>query len=105
MNQPIDPHPDFRALVLGTESAASTPLSFSAWVAPEAYLQLDDVVHVRTTLPGGEFVDTYGVVDELKAVQEGVSFTSDVALSTGGVLPTQSSVSAHISVTRVEPEI
>jgi len=105
VNQPIDPHPDFRALVLGTESAASTPLSFSAWVAPETYLQLDDVVHVRTTLPDGEMVDTYGVVDEIKAVQEGVSFTSDVALSTGGVLPTQASVSAHISVTRVEPEI
>jgi uncharacterized protein len=60
---------------------------------------------VRTTLPGGETVDTYGVVDELKAVQEGVSFASDVALSTDGVLPTQPSVTAHVSVTRVHPEI
>ena len=101
----MNEHPDFRALVLGTENAASTPLSFSAWVAPDGYLQLDDVVHVRTALPGGEFVDTYGVVDELKATQEGVSLTSDVALSSQGVLPTQSSVAAHISVTRVEPEI
>ena len=105
MNQPLESHPDFRALVLGTESTASTPLSFSAWVAPHTYLQLDDVVHVRTALPGGEVVDIYGVVDELRAVQEGVSLTSDVALSTDGVLPTQSSVSAHVSVTRVEPEI
>lgn len=98
-------HPDYRGLVLGTESEASTPLSFSAWVAPETYLQLDDVVHVRTPLPGGEYVDTYGVVDELKARQEGVSLTSDVALATDGVLPTQSTTSAHIAVTRVEPEI
>ncbi|MEX2373037.1 MAG: ATP-binding protein, partial [Dehalococcoidia bacterium] len=60
---------------------------------------------VRTVLPSGEFVDTYGVVDELKAKQEGVTLTSDVALSTDGILPTQSSVSAHVSVTRVEPEI
>ncbi len=98
-------HPDYRGLVLGTEQQASTPLAFSAWVAPEGYLQLDDVVHVRSTLPGGQVVDTYGVVDELKATQEGVSLTSDVALATEGVLPTQASVSAHVSVTRVEPEI
>jgi len=96
---------NFRALVLGMEGAASTPLSFSAWVAPEGYLQLDDVVHVQTTLPDGEVVDTYGVVDELRATQEGVALTSDVSLSTEGILPTQSSVAAHVSVTRIEPEI
>ena len=95
------PPSEYRALVLGTEGAAATPLSFSAWVAPESYLQLDDVVHVRTVLPDGQYVDTYGVVDELRATQEGVSLTSDVALSTEGVLPTQSSMSAHVSVTRV----
>ncbi|MCA9846650.1 MAG: ATP-binding protein, partial [Dehalococcoidia bacterium] len=100
-----NPSSEYRALVLGTEGAAATPLSFSAWVAPESYLQLDDVVHVRTVLPDGQYVDTYGVVDELRATQEGVSLTSDVALSTEGVLPTQSSVAAHVSVTRVEPEI
>jgi len=96
---------NYRALVLGLEGAASTPLSFSAWVAPEGYLQLDEVVHVQTTLPDGQVVDTYGVVDELRATQEGVALTSDVSLSTDGILPTQSSVAAHISVTRVEPEI
>ena len=99
------PDPEnFRALVLGMEGAASTPLSFSAWVAPEGYLQLDDVVHVQTTLPDGEVVDTYGVVDELRATQEGVALTSDVSLSTEGILPTQSSVAAHVSVTRIEPD-
>jgi len=98
-------HPDFRGLVLGTDREASTPLAFSAWVAPHTYLQLDDVVHVRSTLPDGEVVDTYGVVDGLSAMQEGVSLTSDVALSSAGILPTQPSVTAHISVTRVRPEI
>ena len=98
-------HPDFRGLVLGTDRDASTPLAFSAWVAPHTYLQLDDVVHVRSTLPDGEVVDTYGVVDGLSAMQEGVSLTSDVALSSAGILPTQPSVTAHISVTRVRPEI
>jgi DNA helicase HerA-like ATPase len=97
-------------LVLGTEHEAATPLGFWAYVDPKCYLQLDDVVYVRSPLPeggrhGDREVDFYGVVDELRAVQEGVSFASDVALASKGVLPVESAVSAHISVTRIEPEI
>jgi DNA helicase HerA-like ATPase len=98
-------HADYRGLVLGTEAEASTPLGFSVWVDPERYLQLDDVVHVQTVLPDGQPVDVYGVVDEVRARQEGVAFASDVALTSEGVLPAQAAVSAHVSVTRVEPEI
>ena len=92
-------------LVLGTEQGASTPLAFWTYVDPSRYLQLDDVVHVRSPLPDGQDVDFYGVVDELRAVQEGVRFASDVALASSGVLPAETAVSAHVSVTRVEPEI
>ena len=92
-------------LVLGTEAGASTPLAFWTYVDPQRYLQLDDVVHVRSPLPDGQDVDFYGVVDELRAVQEGVRFASDVALASSGVLPAETAVSAHVSVTRVEPEI
>ncbi len=92
-------------LVLGTEAGASTPLGFWTYVDPQRYLQLDDVVHVTSPLPDGQAVDFYGVVDELRAVQEGVRFASDVALASSGVLPAESAVSAHVSVTRVEPEI
>ena len=92
-------------LVLGTENEASTPLEFWVYVDPRRYLQLDDVVHVRSPLPDGGAVDLYGVVDEVRAHQEGVTFTSDVALVSGGVLPAQPVVSAHVAVTRVEPEI
>lgn len=92
-------------LVLGTPSEAATPLSFWVYVDPEHYLQLDDVVHVRSTLPGGDQIDVYGVVDEVRAQHEGVTFASDVQLATDGVLPVQAAVSAHVSVTRVEPEI
>ena len=56
-------------LVLGTEQGASTPLAFWTYVDPSRYLQLDDVVHVRSPLPDGQDVDFYGVVDELRAVQ------------------------------------
>ena len=92
-------------LVLGVEARASTPLGFWTYVDPQRYLQLDDVVHVTSPLPDGQFVDFYGVVDELRAVQEGVRFASDVALASSGVLPAEAAVSAHVSVTRVEPEI
>jgi DNA helicase HerA-like ATPase len=92
-------------LVLGTPAEASTPLSFSVYVDPDRYLQLDDVVHVRSPLPGGEVIDVYGVVDEVRAQQEGVTFDSDVRLATDGVLPVTTAVAAHVSVTRVEPEI
>ena len=92
-------------LVLGTEAGASTPLGFWTFVDPQRYLQLDDVVHVTSPLPDGQDVDFYGVVDELRAVQEGVRFASDVALASSGVLPAETAVSAHVSVTRVEPEI
>jgi DNA helicase HerA-like ATPase len=96
-------------LVLGNRGAeAATPLSFWVYVDPESYLQLDDVVHVRSPLPGGqpvEAIDVYGVVDEVRAVHEGTSFDSDVALATQGVLPVSTAVAAHVAVTRVEPEI
>ena len=97
--------PAYRGLVLGTENEAATPLGFSVYVDPHRYLQLDDVVHVRTTLPDGQAIDVFGIVDELQARQEGVTFTSDVALTMEGVLPASTVVSAHVSVTRVEPEI
>ena len=92
-------------LVLGTENEASTPLGFWTYVDPQRYLQLDDVVQVRSALPSGEEVDFYGIVDELRAVQEGVKFASDVALASAGVLPAEPAVSAHVAVTRIEPEI
>ena len=96
---------DFAGLVLGTERGASTPLDFWVYVDPEHFLQLDDVVHVRSPLPDGRNVDVYGVVDELRATHEGVRFESDVVLANAGTLPVETSVAAHVAVTRVEPEI
>ena len=92
-------------LVLGSPAEAATPLSFWVHVDPEQYLQLDDVVHVRSALPSGEVIDLYGIVDDVQAQHEGVSFDSDVRLVVEGVLPVSTSVTAHVAVTRVEPEI
>ena len=97
--------PAYRGLVLGTEAEASTPLGFSVWVDPARFLQLDDVVTVLTTLPDGTEVETSGIVDDVRTRQEGVVLTSDVSLVRDGVLPAQQATSAHVSVTRVEPEV
>jgi DNA helicase HerA-like ATPase len=107
-NQPtstFEQDEEFRGFVLGTEQESSSPLAFSVFVAPGRYLQLDDVVHVRTALPDGRAIDLYGVVDEVNARHEGVQLTSDVALVREGILPAEPVVSAHVTVTRVEPEV
>src|SRR5215212_9665526 len=89
--------------ILGTEDAQ--PLGFWVAVAPDQLVQLDDVVFVRRALPDGGQVSLYGIVDILKARHEGARFNSDVFLSEQGIIPLGRSTIAHVSVTRVEPEI
>src|SRR4051794_18796859 len=89
--------------VVGTEDA--TPLSFSLALAPNQYVQLDDVVVCSRDLPSGETVTVSGVVDQIRARHEGARFDSDVFLVEDGVLPAQTSEVAEVLTTRVEPEI
>ena len=89
--------------VLGREDA--TPLGFWVAVHGDAYLQLDDVVLVKTSLPDGRTIHLYGVVDLVRARHEGTQFDSDVFLVTGGVLPATVSMAARVAVTRVDPEV
>jgi uncharacterized protein len=89
-------------LVVGTEDA--TPLQFSVALAPEAYLQLDDVVVTVRPVPGFGPVATHGVVTQVRARHEGASFGSDVFLIEDGVLPAHVQEIAEITTTRVEPE-
>ncbi|WP_300017496.1 ATP-binding protein [Pseudonocardia sp.] len=89
-------------LVVGTED--STPLQFSAALAPEQYLQLDDVVVTVRTVPGFGPVATSGIVTEVRARHEGATFGSDVFLIADGVLPAQVQEIAEIMTTRVDPE-
>ena len=89
--------------VLGTDPAH--PLDFWVGVHEESYLQLDDVVAVETDVPGREKITLYGVVDEVRAKYEGARFDSDVFRAAEGVLPVGIATAAHVSVTRIEPEI
>lgn len=90
--------------VLGTEDAQ--PLEFWVGVAEDRYLQLDDVVEVATEVPGQpEPVRLFGVVDMVRSRYEGAKFDSDVFRVSDGVLPAGIATAAHVSVTRVEPEV
>ena len=89
-------------LVVGTED--STPLQFSVALAPEQYLQLDDVVVTSRIVPGFGPVATSGVVTEVRARHEGATYASDVFLIADAVLPAQVQEVAEVTTTRVEPE-
>ena len=71
--------------VTGTEDA--TPLQFSVALAPQQYLQLDDVVTTARSVPGIGEVRTSGVVTQVVARHEGTNYGSDVFLVADGVLP------------------
>ncbi|HXG36590.1 MAG TPA: ATP-binding protein, partial [Dehalococcoidia bacterium] len=89
--------------VLGTDAAH--PLEFWVGVGEGQYLQLDDVVAVDTEVPGRGQVTLYGIVDMVRARYEGARFDSDVFRVSEGILPVGIATAAHVSVTRVEPEV
>jgi uncharacterized protein len=90
--------------VLGTEDA--TPLSFWVAIAPDQYLQLDDVVVCERLVPGrDEPVTLSGVVTQVRARQEGARFDSDVFLISDGVLPGETVEAAEVLTTRFDPEV
>jgi DNA helicase HerA-like ATPase len=89
--------------VIGTED--STPLEFWVGVGEGNYLQLDDVVALERTLPGGETVSIYGMVSQVRARHEGARFDSDVFLIEEGLLPAEVSEAALVTATRFDPEV
>ncbi|MGH2694562.1 MAG: ATP-binding protein [Actinomycetota bacterium] len=90
-------------MVLGSED--STPLTFWVGIAEGSYLQLDDAVLVETEVPGRTTVRITGLVQEVRARHEGVTFDSDVFLIDKGVLPAGMAQAAQVVATRFEPEI
>ncbi|HEY8172677.1 MAG TPA: ATP-binding protein, partial [Dehalococcoidia bacterium] len=89
--------------VIGTDDAFA--LDFWVWIHEDHYLQLDDVVTVPLTLPDGKEVRIHGIVDKVRSRYEGARFDSDAQLAAEQLLPVQIANAAHVTVTRVEPEI
>ncbi len=90
-------------LVIGTDDAFA--LEFWVWVYPHAYLQLDDVVTVPIRLPDDREVRLHGIVDRVRSRYEGARFDSDAEAAREQRLPVGIANAAHVTVTRVEPEI
>ena len=90
--------------VLGSQHTNTR--EFRVVIADEQYLQLDDLVVVRTVVPGAGEVATYGIVTEAEAVYEGASFESDTfRIADEGTMPGGKVRSAQVAVTRVDPEL
>jgi DNA helicase HerA-like ATPase len=89
--------------VLGTQDAE--PLGYWVAVPADEILQLDDVVVASRPLSNGQVVRNYGIVDTIVARHEGARLESDVFLSEQGILPLTHALKAHVSVTRIEPEV
>ena len=90
--------------VLGTQHTNTR--EFRVVLDEGEYLQLDDLVVVRTQVPKRGEISTYGIVTEAEAVYEGASFESDThRIAETGILPGETVRSAQIAVTRVDPEV
>ncbi len=89
--------------VLGLEPATSS--EFRVILDDDNYLQLDDLVEVRTQVPKAGEVRIFGLVTEVAARHEGSRFESDTELIVDGSMPAQTARSATVQVMRVDPEI
>jgi DNA helicase HerA-like ATPase len=90
-------------LVLGNE--ATTTQEFRVVLHDDDYLQLDDLVVVRTVVPKMGEVATYGIVTEVSSQFEGTTFDSDTfRVAVEGTLPAEKSRTATVQIVRVLPE-
>ena len=90
--------------VLGSEHTSTA--EFRVVVEEDQFLQLDDLVVVRTLVPKAGEVRTYGVVTEAEAIYEGAQYESDThRIAALGIMPAQKVRTARVAVTRIDPEV
>jgi uncharacterized protein len=90
-------------LVLGTE--ATSTQEFRVVLHADEYLQLDDLVVVRTLVPKMGEIATYGIVTEVSSRYEGTQYESDTfRVAVEGTLPADKARSATVQIVRVLPE-
>ncbi len=72
--------------VLGSQHTSTS--AFRVVLDDDDFLQLDDLVVVRTQVPKAGEVRTYGVVTESEAVYEGATYESDThRIAELGIMP------------------
>jgi len=90
-------------LVLGSHDAM--PLEFRVGVEEGRQLELDDLLMVETVSPRGQTVRFFGIVDAVRKRYEGAQYDTDAFRASEGTLPVDVSYTAHVQVTRIDPEI
>jgi uncharacterized protein len=84
----------------------TTTAEFRVVLEEDEYLQLDDLIVVRTEVPKVGEVRTYGVITEAEAVYEGAQYESDThRIAELGIMPAAKVRTARVAVTRVDPEV
>jgi uncharacterized protein len=87
-------------------SEHTTTAEFRVVLEEDEYLQLDDLIVVRTEVPKVGEVRTYGVITEAEAVYEGAQYESDThRIAELGIMPAAKVRTARVAVTRVDPEV
>ena len=91
-------------LVLGSEP--TTTQEFRVLLNEDDYLQVDDLVVVKTHVPKIGELSTYGIVVETSAEYEGTSFVSDTyRVAVEGTFFAKKSRTAVVQIVRVLPEM
>ena len=94
---------DTEGLILGSHDAM--PLEFWVGVAEGRQLELDDLVMVETVSPRGPTVRFFGIIDVVRKRYEGAQYDTDAFRASEGTLPVDVSYTAHVQVTRIDPEV
>ncbi len=89
-------------MVLGIKP--SNPLEFWVGIKENVFVQLDEVLFTETSF-GREKLKFYGTVHEVVKYLEGVDFVYDANLAGEGLIPSNTAYIAHVTVTRIEPEV
>ena len=90
-------------LVLGSHDAM--PLEFWVGVEEGRQLELDDLVLVETISPRGQTIRFFGFIDVVRKRYEGAQYDTDAFRASEGTLPVDVSYTAHVQVTRIDPEV
>jgi uncharacterized protein len=90
-------------LVLGSHDAM--PLEFWVGVEEGRQIELDDLLMAETISPRGQPVRFFGVVDAVRKRYEGAQYDTDAFRASEGTLPVDVSYTAHVQVTRIDPEV
>ena len=98
------PQPTTPPIGLVDGSQESSSRRIHVVLEDDALVQLDELLAIPTTLPGGQEVVHFGIVTELFSRLEGADLPSDTARVADRILPAEHVRRAEVTLLRVFPE-